>query len=322
MRSPFASDASAFQPIDATAYWDAAVAITYAATNGQVDLQGIPAPTSAEVGSVLRTLDLETEAFNSQPVSQPSITDYPTEIRETTDALELGYKAALGRRWNVSADVAYSWTKDFFGASAIGTPNVFLDEAALAAYLTPFLGGDAALAAQIAGGMTQIPLGVITPANAADPTALLNLRHQGGSFSRVGVDVEVSYLLTDGLTVSGNYSWVNRDSIGSAGGSDQAVLSAPKNKGALAVSYRPVGSWWGAWAQGLAVETYPVKSGVFQGTIPGYALLNLGASMQLPMRREISLAVTATNLFDSAHQEYVGAPAIGRLITMRLQADF
>jgi outer membrane receptor protein involved in Fe transport len=65
-----------------------------------------------------------------------------------------------------------------------------------------------------------------------------------------------------------------------------------------------------------------VKSGVFQGTIPGYALLNLGASMQLPMRREISLAVTATNLFDSAHQEYVGAPAIGRLITMRLQADF
>ena len=101
-----------------------------------------------------------------------------------------------------------------------------------------------------------------------------------------------------------------------------AVLSAPKNKGALAVSYRPPASWWGVWAQGVAVETYPVKSGVFEGTIPGYAVMNLGATMQLPMQRDISLAVTASNLFDEVHQEYVGAPAIGRLITMRVQAQF
>ncbi len=320
MRSPFAADPAAFQPIDAAAYWDTAVGIL--AAQGGPDLSGIPAPTAADVGSVLRALDLQAEAFDPTPVDPASITDYPTETRETTDAIELGYKAALGSRWNVAADVAYSHTKNFFGASVIGTPNVFLDEASLAAYLTPYLGGDADLALQVAQGMTQIPLGVITPANAADPTALLNLRHQGGSFSRVGVDVEVSYLLTGGLTISGNYSWVNRDSIGSAGGSDMAVLSAPRNKGALAVSYRPPTSWWGIWAQGVAVETYPVKSGVFEGTIPGYAVVNLGATMQVPMQRDISLAVTASNLFDEVHQEYVGAPAIGRLVTMRVQAAF
>jgi iron complex outermembrane receptor protein len=319
MRSPFAADPAAFQPIDATAYWGAATAIL--AASGGPDLSGIPAPTASEVASVLRELNLQTEAFNPTPIDPASITDYPTETRETTDALELGYKAALGTRWNVTADVAYSWTKNFFGASLIGTPNVFLDEASLAAYLTPYL-GDPDLAMQVAQGMTQIPLGVVTPANAADPTALLNLRHQGGSFSRIGVDVEVSYLLADGLTLSGNYSWVNRDSIGSAGGSDMAVLSAPRNKGALAVSYRPPASWWGVWAQGLAVETYPVKSGVFQGTIPGYAVLNLGATVNLPMRREISLALTATNLLNNMHQEYVGAPAIGRLIVARVQAEF
>jgi len=320
MRSPFAADPAAFQPIDATAYWGAATAIL--AASGGPDLSGIPAPTATEVTSVLRELNLQTEAFNPTAISPASIVDYPTETRETTDALELGYKAALGNRWNVAADIAYSWTKNFFGASLIGTPNVFLDEASLAAYLTPYLGGDPDLAMQVAQGMTQIPLGVVTPANAADPTALLNLRHQGGSFSRIGIDVDVSYLLTDGLTLSGNYSWVNRDSIGSAGGSDMAVLSAPKNKGALAVSYRPPTRWWGVWAQGLAVETYPVKSGVFEGTIPGYAVLNLGATVTLPMRREISLALTATNLFNNMHQEYVGAPAIGRLIVARVQAEF
>ena len=88
------------------------------------------------------------------------------------------------------------------------------------------------------------------------------------------------------------------------------------------MSYRQRMSWWGIWAQGVAVETYPVKSGVFEGTIPGYVVMNLGATMQLPMQRDLSLAVTASNLFDEVHQEYVGAPAIGRLITMRVQAQF
>jgi iron complex outermembrane receptor protein len=76
------------------------------------------------------------------------------------------------------------------------------------------------------------------------------------------------------------------------------------------------------WVQGLAVETYPVKSGVFQGTIPGYAVVNLGAVVRLPSLQGMSLALTATNLFDNVHQEYVGAPAIGRLVVARLQAEF
>lgn len=318
MRSPFAADPAAFQPIDATPYWDTAVDML--AAGGGPDLNGIPAPTASEVSSVLKAYDSTDPDALPTPVSPVSVTDYPTETRETTDAIELGYKAALGRGWNLTVDIAYSHTSNFFGASTIGTPNVFLDEASLAAYLTPYVGADTA--AMLAAGMTQIPLGIVTPANAADPTAILSLRHQGGSFSRVGVDIEVGYQFTEALTLRGNYSWVNRDSIGSAGGSDMAVLSAPRNKGALAVSYRPVTSWWGVWAQGLAVETYPVKSGWFEGTIPGYAVMNLGATAQLPMRRELSLAVTATNLFHNVHQEYVGAPAIGRLITLRLQAEF
>lgn len=320
MRSPFDADPWALQPIDATAYWSTATTIL--AAQGGPDLSGVPAPTAAEVASVLRALDLVSEGFDPTPIDPATVQDYPTEGRETTDAFEVGYKASLGSRWNVAVDAAYSVTRDFFGASAIGTPNVFLDEATLAAYLTPYLGGDPALAAQVAAGMTQIPLGVITPVNAASPNTLLNIRHQGGSFSRVNVDLEVSYLVVEGLEVSGTYSWVNRDSIGSAGGSDMAVLSAPQNKGALAVSYRRPGSRWGAWAQGVAVETYPVKSGVFTGTIPSYAVLNLGATVLLPGRSGLSLALTANNIFDDVHQEYVGAPAIGRLLVMRLQAAF
>lgn len=316
MRSPFyLPDPAAFQPVDATPYWGVMDLMTGGA------LAGIPAPTPAEVGSVLRLYDQALGGFDPVPVNEDRIVDYPNERRETTDALEAGYKAAVGGRWNIALDVAYSWTSNFFGSSYFGTPGVFLDHDQLQTYLTPYVGADSA--AKLAETVYSAdPVGIVTPANSAYPTGMLKLRHQGGSFSRVGVDIDVSYLLMDGLTVGGNYSWVNRDSIGSAGGSDQAVLSAPKNKGALAVRYHPVGSWWGAWLQGLAVETYPVKSGVFQGTIPGYAVLNLGATMQLPMHRDISLSITATNLFDNVHQEYVGAPAIGRLIVARVQAEF
>jgi len=321
MRSPFSPDPSALQPIDAAAYWDAAVYILSQQPGG-IDLSGIPAPTSAEVGSTLKRLDLVAEDFDPTPIDPATIEDYPTEGRETTDAIELGYKAMLGERWSVGADVAWSYTQNFFTASYIGTPNVFLNEAELAAYLTPYFGGDAAAAAQVAAGMSGIPLGVVNPENAADPSALLALRRQGGSFSRVGVDLEVGYLVASGLTVTGNYSWVNRDSIGSAGGSDMAVLSAPRNKGALAVSFRPSASWWGVWAQGLAVEGYPVKSGWYEGNIPSYAVVNLGAQVALPSHRGMSLSVTANNLLDNVHQEYIGAPAIGRLVVIRLQAEF
>jgi len=320
MRSPFSSDPSALQPIDATVYWDSAVAILYQASGGTVDLSGIPAPTAAEVGSTLKRLDPIAEEFDPTPIDPATIEDYPTEGRETTDAIELGYKAVLGARWSVGADVAWSYTQNFFTASYIGTPNVFLNQADVAAYLTPYLGSASAIA--LAAVMDSIPLGVINPANAPDPSALLMLRRQGGSFSRVGVDLEVGYLVASGLTVTGNYSWVNRDSIGRAGGSDMAVLSAPRNKGALAVSYRPAGSWWGVWAQGLAVEGYPVKSGWYKGNIPSYAVVNLGGQVALPSNRGLTLAVTATNLFDNVHQEYVGAPAIGRLVVVRVQAEF
>jgi len=320
MRSPFGPDSSAFVPIDAAAYWDAATDIVYQQSKGTIDIRGIPAPNAGEVGSVLRELNLVTQAFNPTSVTQASVVDYPTEKRETTDAIEVGYKAALGSRWNIGVDVAYSMTKNFFGASYVGTPNVFLAQDQLTAYLTTFVGADTA--AMLAAGMTQIPLGVVTPANAADPTALLQLRHQGGSFTRLGVDLDVSYQVSNALTLSGNYSWVNRDSIGSAGGSDMAVLSAPRNKGAAAVNFRPDGSLWGVWAQGLAVETYPVKSGVFQGTIPGYAVLNAGVTVQLPRNRDLTFSLTASNVLNHVHQEYVGAPAIGRLVTARIQAVF
>lgn len=305
MRSPLASDRDTLRASDVSGLWPVVVELV-------PSLAGIPAPTSAEVGSYLAG-----EGGLKDPAD---VVDYDPEQRSTTDAFEVGYKALLGSRLRIGADFAVSRVRNFFGPGVVGTPLAFLEATSLEAYLTQFMSpGEAAdLAAQI----SVIPLGVVNPVNAPDPNDLLYLRHQGGEFTRIGADIDLEYALSNRLTVGGTYSWVNRDSIGSAGGSDAAVLSAPRNKGALRINYRDQAGGWSVWGQGVAVESYPVQSGRFSGRIPSYAVLDVGGEVRLTRRPAVGLALTVTNAFDHRHQEYIGAPEIGRLLAVRLRARF
>ncbi|HET9294684.1 MAG TPA: TonB-dependent receptor, partial [Gemmatimonadales bacterium] len=308
MRSPMTTNPDSLRSSDASGLWPAAVQLILDSL-GQ-DLSGIPAPTATDVGSYLATLD--------GLVDPAEIEDYDPERRSTTDALELGYKALLGDRFRVGVDFTVSFVHDFFGPGVVGTPFAFLESSSLEAYLAQFM--PAADAAVLADTLSQIPLGVVNPLNSPDPNDVLILRHQGGEFTRLGVDLDLEYALSDRLTIGGTYSWVNRDSIGSAGGSDEAVLSAPRNKGALSATYRNRVAGWSVWGQGVAVESYPVQSGRFTGRIPSYAVLDLGGEVRVARRPELGLALSVTNLFDNRHQEYIGAPEIGRLLVARLRA--
>ena len=305
MRSPLASDRDTLRASDVSGLWPVAVELV-------PSLAGIPAPTAADVGSYL---------LGDGGLKDPAeIEDYDPERRSTTDAFELGYKALLGNRLRVGADLAVSRVRNFFGPGVQGTPLAFLEATSLEAYLTQFM--SPAEAAAIAASLDSVPLGVVNPVNSPDPNDILILRHQGGEFTRVGVDLDVEYAVSNRLIVGGTYSWVNRDSIGSAGGSDEAVLSAPRNKGALRVSYRDHAAGWSVWGQGVAVESYPVQSGRFSGQIPSYSVLDIGGEVRLMRHPEVGLALTVTNVFDNRHQEYIGAPEIGRLLVVRLRTRF
>jgi len=220
----------------------------------------------------------------------------------------------------IGADFAVSHVRNFFGPGVLATPLAFLEATSLETYLAQYL--SPAEAAALATMLSSMPLGVVNPVNSPDPNDILILRHQGGEFTRLGVDIDLEYALSNRLTIGGTYSWVNRDSIGSAGGSDAAVLSAPRNKGALRVSYRDRAGGWSVWGQGVAVESYPVQSGRFSGRIPSYAVLDVGGEVRLIRRPAVGLALTVTNAFDHRHQEYIGAPEIGRLLAVRLRARF
>jgi len=117
-------------------------------------------------------------------------------------------------------------------------------------------------------------------------------------------------------TVSG--SWINRDSISGPGSG--FVLNVPRTKGSAEVEYRR--GRWTASLRGRAVSGFPVASGVYAGRVGGYATADALVACRLSAVPEATVTLDAWNLFDRRHQEMVGAPAVGRLVTTRLRVAF
>src|SRR5690606_25171224 len=105
MRSPFAPDPSAYIPADATLMWDLATNVIFAQSSGQIDLRAAPAPTSAQVGTVLRALNPTTGRFNT--VQPEDVTDIDRMKPTTNEVLEAGYRGLLGQKVLLAANVFY-----------------------------------------------------------------------------------------------------------------------------------------------------------------------------------------------------------------------
>lgn len=72
--------------------------------------------------------------------------------------------------------------------------------------------------------------------------------------------------------------------------------------------------------RGRAVSGFPVQSGVQVGRVEAYLIVDSGVSCVVSRNPALTLSLTASNLLDNRHQEFVGAPAIGRLVLVRLRA--
>ncbi len=316
MRSPFAADPAQYLPADATQAWPTLV--DYAARFG-INLSSVPAPAAADVSSDLRLLNPYSQGFDP-PIAPAEVRDLPANTREITDALEVGYKGLLGERLFVGVDLYYNRVSDVMGTIQTGTPNVFFNEASLRTYLARFLRADSA--ALIAGVASQAPVGTVTPEESPYPTDILIVTPQGGAYTFWGLDLDVQARLSDRFAVSGTYSWVSRDSVNQTGALADWTMGAPKHKGAVAVEYRDERRGLTTSVQARAVNAFPVRAGVWRGTVDAYAVVDLSAGLRLPWRRDLRLSVTAFNVMNNRHREYVGAPQIGRLVVARLQTRF
>ncbi|MCK6557917.1 TonB-dependent receptor [bacterium] len=227
-----------------------------------------------------------------------------------------------------------------FGAALANPANAQL-AAVLAALDNPALGlggnGNGTpvdeLATIFTSGAAQIPYGTATPQEANDPTAILLTYRNFGEVTLNGMDVNLTYYASPKWVFSGNYSFVtkngfnlfkkpNRVIFRNLDGVADIALNAPGNKAALSVHYRSAQRGYDAEVRGRYVEGFPMDSGVFVGEVQTYTVVDFNFGYDLPFARGTRFSVNVQNLLDKEHREFIGAPALGRLILSRLTYSF
>jgi outer membrane receptor for ferrienterochelin and colicins len=304
MRTPLGGDPSAFIPADGTLLWSEIVRLV----SRDADISDIPAPSAAQVPSYFLL-------GGTTPVNSAGLADVAPNRREITDAVEAGYRGLLGGRILLEADLHHTRVRDVIATLAPITPNVFLDPAALAQYLSSWR--PSAEAAQLAELIAHIQLGTVSPAQAVGADILVSSR-QGGSYALWGADFAVTALLRDDFTARLTWSWADRDSIrGLHGG---ISLGVPRSKGTI-------GLRWGGGhgrtveARVRALRSHPVASGSYAGRVEGRAEVDISAGTRLGGPRGPELLIAALNAVGRRQQHFPMGPAIGRTITVRMRTS-
>ena len=305
------------------------------------------------VKNVLRSLDPQVGNF----VDVADVNDVNPLKPTITQTYEVGYKGILMNKLAFSADVYHSRIKDFVGPLVVETPNVFLDPVTLGASLgeqitvaladpqnvvlnqallafdAPSQGGngngsavDELVTLFVAGtennGAAFIPFGTVTPEEASDPNAVMLTYRNYGDISLNGLDLNFTYYLNSSLSFGANYSFVSKDLFENVEGLGDIALNAPKNKFGASVQYFNADLGLGVGLRTRFVAGFPVRSGVYIGDIESYYTFDFNAGYDLPIGPRPRLSLTVQNLLNRRHQQFIGAPEIGRLSMVRLTQTF
>jgi iron complex outermembrane receptor protein len=300
------------------------------------DLRNIPAPSSADVRSTLRLLNIADEAHpHFDPVSANDVHDIRRLRERVVTTLETGYKGIFGEVLRLGFDVYYETRNNFVAAPIVETPNVFFEAGqvgqagTLANYLARYMPADtAAKLANFIGGvagspiLTGVPLGTVSPEGPlAGSTDLLITFRNSGTLHRWGADAGVQWLPTQQWTLTGAFSWTNKDMFRAAetGGYSDLALNAPPHRASLGVTHRDRARGLTTYLRGRYVAGFPMLSGVYIGDVPAYTTLDGGLAYRLPNHERLLVTVNAQNLLGNMHREFIGAPMLGRMIVAQLQ---
>ena len=315
IQSPFYEDPSVFLPADVSSLWP--LAVERLQQNG-TDISTLPVPGTDAVGTELKLLSF-TEGY--VPISATSVKDIKRLTPTQSTTLEAGYKGLIHPKVSVSADLYHSWINDYIGTSGVVTPQAYLNQSNVADYLVSNGYGQEE-SDSLAGVISSIPLGTVTPENTLDPADLFITTFNYGSLTVFGLDLSVSYIVNNRWRINGNYSFVNKDLFEDIDGTKDIALNAPRNKAGAHISYSNETAELHGQLRLRYIDAFPVLSGIYDGTIPSYVVLDLNLDYKLPISRQVRMALTVQNLLDNKHQEILGAPEIGRLAMIRLAYHF
>jgi len=177
----------------------------------------------------------------------------------------------------------------------------------------------------IATTFGPLPIGLISPQEEQNATdVIVTYRNFADKIRLTGGEIGFTYLVNDRWRIGGNYSYVDKNLFENLDGVTDVALNAPKKKYAVKVGYTDAEKGLDVNLRLRFVESFPVISAVFEGTVDSYSLvdLNLGYDIPLGGPGQTRFTVTAQNILDNKHMEFVGAPLIGRLVVARITQWF
>ncbi len=342
MRSPFAPQSAL--PVSTGALWQIGIPVLAAQATlppSLVALLRSLTPTSADIG--ISYLDLAAAIQKLEPLTSSSNFDLPGIRESATQTFEAGYKGILADRLVIDADLWHSHESNFVSPLTPQTPLLFLNGADIARYLVPQLVEKAgmsvaeatATATQIAQGLGQLPLAVITSDAVDSQRADVLVTYRNfGKVDLVGGDLGVTALLSDTWSALLTGSFISKDYFTTQG--ENVALNAPKWKGTASLAYRDEGAGLNGEARVRYTAGFPANSATYRATaclggaeniatepcVKAYTLVDLSFGYRLPGMRGASLLVNVQNLLNTGYQPFPGVPTMGRFALARIRYAF
>lgn len=292
------------------------------------------------------------------PLEAPGkIPDIPPLDQTITQTFEVGYKGIVSDRVILNVDGYYERKEDFIGPLVVESPLAYLQQQGLTQEGAQALGAAftstndptvqnllgqlqaaglqpqnvAGLLGTITGtGLANTPTAVVQPdqqvlpggGDETDVGGFLSYRNFG-SVEYWGIDASVQVQATDQLDAFANVSILSDDffdneELDEEDTSLSLALNAPTFKAKGGADYRFDDLGLSVGASGNYVEGFPVETGPYVGEVDSYFLLDARLGYDFSALPGLRANLTVKNVLNNEHREFVGAPALGRLIMGRL----
>lgn len=288
----------------------------------------------------LMVLNLDENASTPfTPINADAIQDVNPLVNSISTTREIGYKGFLGDRLSATIDVYETQITDFVGALQVMNPNVFIEgSSAFIALMDPNAINESAdayslvlssldgaytaaengmMEDDIAAGLAEIPYGTIIPNEYTGNDVIMTYANFG-DVTINGLDFAATYYLNNKTKIAGTYSWVDKNEYETEEGII-VPLNAPAKKASLSVSTK----LFDIFDMNIRYrwqDAFPVNSGVYVGEVEDFVVTDISFGYNLLQSSRIDLSVQ--NITDNMHNEFVGAPQIGRLAMLRFSHEF
>ena len=355
MRTPF-NEAAGLLPARAALLWSAAVQAVSGAAGPQLTALMLANAPTTQVGTQLRLLNPTTAQFLDVADPTNQVRDIGALKPTISHQIELGYKALIGNRFQISVDGWYERKRNFTGPLIVESPTVFLNRTETIAYLTALytqagVPNAAATAAAVGTGMaglsggtaqagtTGVPLGTVVPNNSPlnDKSDIFLTYRNFGKVELWGADLALDVVFGKHFSLAGGYSYVNKDFFPKTeldNAPTDIALNASKSKGSITTTWRDDPKGWSVEGRLRAVKGFPVNSGVYVSApdpsdptrlkpTDSYAVIDLQATWRPPLgSRNMLFSANLQNLLNKHYATFVGVPKMGRVLLTKLTYTF